>query len=165
MHDIKLIRKNPDFFSKKIAERNSNIDIKRILDLDKKNRELIQNKEKLEQEKKIISQKQDKSLFKKSKEMSLKIDTLNKDHIKIKNEIDFLLSSLPNLATDNVPIGADEKSNKEIKKIGKVTKFDFKPSSHDQIGKKIGQIDFDVANKTSGSRSKRQMVRVARCAP
>ena len=53
MHDIKLIRKNPDFFSKKLVERNSKIDLKNLLDLDKKNRELIQNKEKLEQEKKI----------------------------------------------------------------------------------------------------------------
>jgi len=152
MHDIKLIRKNPDFFLKKLIERNSKIDLKKILDLDKKNRELIQKKEKIEQEKKIISQKQDKSLFKQSKEMSLQIDTLNKDHTKIKNEIDILLSSLPNLATDNVPIGNDETSNKEIKKVGEVPKFDFKPNSHDQIGKKIGQIDFDVANKTSGSR-------------
>ena len=71
MHDIKLIRKDPDFFSKKLLDRNSEIDLKYLLDLDKKNRALIQNKEKLEQEKKIISQKQDKSLFKRSKEMSL----------------------------------------------------------------------------------------------
>ena len=54
MHDIKLIRKDPDFFSKKILERNSKIDLRHFLDLDKKNRELIQIKEKLEQEKKII---------------------------------------------------------------------------------------------------------------
>ena len=59
MHDIKIIRNNPDFFVKKIAERNTKIDIKKLLDLDKKNRELIQNKEKLEQEKKLISQKKD----------------------------------------------------------------------------------------------------------
>ena len=57
MHDIKVIRKNPDLFKKKISERNTDIDIKKLLDLDENNRELIQNKEKLEQEKKIISQK------------------------------------------------------------------------------------------------------------
>ena len=54
MHDIKLIRKNPDFFLKKLVERNSKIDLKNLLDLDKKNRKLIQNKEKLEQEKKLF---------------------------------------------------------------------------------------------------------------
>jgi len=52
MHDIKIIRKNPDFFRKKISERNTDIDVNKLLDLDKNNRELIQNKEKLEQEKK-----------------------------------------------------------------------------------------------------------------
>ena len=35
MHDIKVIRKNPDFFKKKISERNTDIDIKKLLDLDK----------------------------------------------------------------------------------------------------------------------------------
>ena len=152
MLDIKLIRKDPNFFSRKLLERNSEIDLKHLLDLDKKNRELIQNKEKLEQEKKIISQKQDKSLFKRSKEMSLEIENLSKDHIKIKNEIESLLCSLPNLALDDVPIGKDEKINKEINKVGEIPKFDFKPVSHDVIGKKIKQMDFDIANKTSGAR-------------
>ena len=45
MHDIKTIRKDPDFFSKKITERNSKVDLKLLLDLDKKNRNLIQEKE------------------------------------------------------------------------------------------------------------------------
>ena len=61
MHDVKQIRKDPDYFLKKISERNVKFNIKDLLDLDKKNRECIQNKEKLEQEKKIISQKKDKS--------------------------------------------------------------------------------------------------------
>ena len=73
MHDIKLIRKDPDLFLKKIQDRNSKVNIKSLLDLDKKNRDLIQNKEKLEQEKKIISKKKDKSLFSRSKEISKQI--------------------------------------------------------------------------------------------
>ena len=152
MHDIKLIRKNPDFFTKKLSERNAKIDIKFLLDLDKKNRILIQEKEKLEQEKKIISQNKDKSQFKRSKESSLEIDKLNIEQIKIKNEIETMLSSLPNLALDDVPIGVDETKNKEINKIGKIPKFDFKPLSHEQIGKKLNQMDFDTASKTSGAR-------------
>ena len=57
MHSIKLIRKKPDFFLKKLGHRNINISLKSILDLDRKNRKLIQSKEKLEQEKKNISLK------------------------------------------------------------------------------------------------------------
>ena len=61
MHDIKLIRKEPDLFLKKLSHRNANINLKDLLDLDKKNRGLIQKKEKLEQEKKIISKNKDKA--------------------------------------------------------------------------------------------------------
>ena len=152
MLDIKKIRKDPEFFSKKLLERNTKINLGNLLNVDKLNRELIQNKEKFEQEKKLISQKRDKSQFKKSQEISLKIEKLNKDHTVLKNEIETELSSLPNIALDDVPIGKDESSNKEIKKIGNVTKFDFKPLSHDQLGKKLNLMDFDVATKTSGSR-------------
>ena len=152
MHDIKLIRKNPDFFLKKLTDRNINISLKNILNLDKKNRELIQCKEKLEQEKKIISKKKDKSQFSRSKEMSIEIEQLEKSQIKIKNEIDLTLGSLPNLALDDVPVGKDETSNKEIQKIGEITKFEFKPASHYELGKKLNLMDFDAATKTSGAR-------------
>ena len=56
MHDIKIIRKNPDLFKKKLSERNISINLDTLLDLDKNNRNLIQNKEKLEQEKKNETQ-------------------------------------------------------------------------------------------------------------
>ena len=70
MHNIKFIRKEPDLFLKKLSHRNININLKSLLDLDKKNRDLIQNKEKLEQEKKIISKKRKKSQFSRSKKIS-----------------------------------------------------------------------------------------------
>ena len=73
MHNIKDIRNNFDNFKNLIKSRNVSIDLDEILDLDKKNRKLIQEKETLEQEKKSISKKQDKSLFAKSKEISEKI--------------------------------------------------------------------------------------------
>ena len=111
MHDIKLIRKNPDFFSKKIAERNSNIDIKRILDLDKKNRELIQKKENLEQEKKIITKKKDESKFSRSKDISKEIQKLLSD----KNYIDQILGDGAAKAQDI--------SSKKVKKIKEIVGF------------------------------------------
>ncbi|HIN07759.1 MAG TPA: serine--tRNA ligase [Pelagibacteraceae bacterium] len=152
MHSIKLIRKEPDFFLKKLGHRNTNIGLKSILDLDKKNRELIQSKEKLEQEKKIISKKQDKRQFSRSKKISKEIEQFNKSQIKIQNKIEAILSSLPNLALNDVPIGKDDRSNKEIKKIGEISKFEFKPMSHYEIGNNLNLMDFDVARKTSGAR-------------
>jgi len=65
MHNIKSIRKDPDYYLRKFTNRNTDLDLKNLLNLDKKNRELIQSKEKLEQEKKMISKKQGrKSIFK-----------------------------------------------------------------------------------------------------
>ena len=152
MHNIKSIRKESEFFLKKLVDRNMNINLKSILDLDKKNRELIQSREKLEQEKKIISKKKDTSQFSRSKEISKKIEQIDKDQKKIKNEIDTTLSSLPNIALEDVPVGKDNNSNKEIKKIGNIPEFGFKPISHHEIGKRLNFMDFNAATKTSGAR-------------
>ena len=152
MHNIKFIRKEPDLFLKKIINRNSKIDLSNILKLDQKNRDLIQKKEKLEQEKKIISKKNDKSQFVKSKEISKDISELENYQNEINLKIQDILKSLPNIALDDVPIGIDEKSNKEISKIGEIYDFKFKPLSHYEIGKKLDLMDFDTATKTSGAR-------------
>jgi len=152
MHNIKFIRKEPDLFLKKLTHRNININLKNLLNLDIKNRDLIQNKEKLEQEKKIISKKKEKSLFSRSKEISKEVEKIEKSQKLLKDEIESIIITLPNLALDDVPIGKDKNSNKEINKVGDISKFDFKPLSHYEIGKKLNLMDFDTATKTSGSR-------------
>ena len=152
MHNIKLIRKDPIFFSKKLDQRNTKIDLENLLNLDKKNRELIQKKEKLEQEKKIISKKKDKSQFSRSRAISKEIDILNKSQLNTQDKIEETLALFPNIALEDVPIGKDDTTNKEIKKIGKIPDFKFKPLSHYEIGTNLKLMDFDVASKTSGSR-------------
>ena len=152
MHNVKDIRNNFDNFKNIIKSRNVSIDLDEILDLDKKNRKLIQEKETLEQEKKSISKKQDKSLFAKSKEISDKILSINKDQSLIKNKLDGLLSSIPNLPLSDVPIGTDENSNKEVSKSGTINKFNFEPKSHYELGENLKMLDFDLATKTTGAR-------------
>ena len=152
MHNLKSIRENPDFFKKKLNDRNFKFNIKELLDIDKKNRETIQIKEKLEQEKKIISKKQDKSQFEKSKKISKELESLENLQKKIKNELNNILNFLPNLALDDVPVGKDDSFNKELEKVGKIPKFNFKPKSHYDLGKRLNYMDFDLATLTSGSR-------------
>ena len=152
MHNIKTIRDNPEIFIKKINDRNSKIDLNELLNLDKQSRELIKKKEKLEQEKKIISRSKDSSQFIKSKNISKEIKKFDDLQINIKRKIDTTLGSLPNIALDNVPIGNNDTSNKIIEIFGKTPDFDFTVSSHYEIGKKLNLIDFDVASKVSGSR-------------
>ncbi len=152
MHNIKDIRNNFDVFKSKIKSRNVNFKLDIIIDLDLKNRKLIKEKESLENKKKEISKSRDKTLFVKSKEISKKIDKIAKDQLIAKKELDEILSSLPNLPLDDVPLGADEKSNKEIKKYGEIKIFDFNPKSHYEIGENLKMLDFDLASITTGSR-------------
>ena len=152
MHNIKSIRKNPDFFKKKFSDRNFNIKLDHLLNLDKTNRNLIEKKEKFEQEKKSISQKKDKKLFLKSKDLSTKIESLAEEQIKVQIEINNILMSAPNIALDDVPVGEDDKANLLVKKVGVVKKFSFLPRSHFEIGQKLNLMDFNLATKTSGTR-------------
>ena len=150
MHNLKDIRINIDKFKSKIKERNVEIDFDKLLSLDKENRLLIQEKEKFEQEKKILSKSKESKNFEKSKKLSIEIDKLSKKQNEITNKIDLILSNIPNVALEDVPVGSDEKSNKVIKKHGDPKKFEFKIKSHIDLGK--DNMSFDIASKLSGSR-------------
>ena len=152
MHNLKELRKNLDNFKKKFKDRNVDFDINDFNKKDTLNRDLINQKEKLEQEKKILSKSKDKSNFNKSKKISEEITDLTKKQTLIQNELDKIVFSLPNLAHDDVPIGKDEKSNKLIKKRGDIKKFSFKVKSHVELGTKDLNIDFETSIKLSGSR-------------
>ncbi len=152
MHNIKDIRQNPDQFKKDLSNRFADIDLKKILFLDESNRNLIQKKESLEKEKKDISKTKDPSLFKKSKKISEQISNFNEEQSVIKKQLDDILSSIPNIALKDVPVGKDDTFNKEVSKNGKIPTFNFKPKSHYELGEKLKMLDFDLATKTSGSR-------------
>ena len=152
MHNIKDIRDNIDNFIQLISKRNIKLENNIIIDLDQKNRKLIQEKENLEKEKKKISKTKNKSLFEKSKKISLEIDKVNKEQSETKKKLDDLLSSLPNIALKDVPDGKDENSNVEVEKKGTIRNFEFKPKSHYDLGSALNMLDFDLATKTTGSR-------------
>ena len=152
MHNIKDIRNDFENFKEKLKNRNIDISLDNIISLDEENRKLIQEKEKFEMEKKTISKSKDQSLFEKSKELSLKIEEINKNQIKLQRQITDILSSIPNIPLSDVPIGQDENSNKEIEKKGEIKDFNFKPKSHYELGDKLNMLDFDLATKTTGSR-------------
>ena len=152
MHNIKDLRKNLNNFKKKLQDRNFELKIDVFENLDENNRKLISQKEKLEEEKGILSKSKDKSNFEKSKKISLEISKISKEQINSQKKLNELLYILPNLAQEDVPVGKDESSNKLIKKYGKIKEFAFKPKSHTELGLKSGEIDFDTASKLSGTR-------------
>ena len=152
MHNIKELRKNLKDYKKKLLERNFDFKIDEFESLDSNNRNLISIKEKLEQEKGVLSKSKNQSNFEKSKKISDEIAKISLEQNIAQNKLNRLLHFLPNLAQNDVPIGKDEKSNKLIKKFGKIKEFSFKPKSHTELCTKSNEIDFDTASKLSGSR-------------
>ena len=152
MHNLKEIRKNLEIFKKKFDERNIKINFEELLAFDKENRDKIQKKESLEQEKKILSKSKEEINFKKSKNLSKEIESLSTEQSKLQIKINLILSKLPNISLDDVPIGNDETGNVLIKKVGGIKKFEFKIKSHIELGENKDLIDFKTATKLSGSR-------------
>jgi len=152
MHNLKELRKNLDNLKKKFNDRNIDFDINDFSEKDTLNRDLINKKEKLEQEKKSLSKTKDKSNFEKSKKISDQISVILKKQNESQNQINKIIFSLPNIALADVPVGKDEKTNKLIKRVGKIKNFLFNVKTHVEIGSKEKSIDFDTSIKLSGSR-------------
>jgi len=152
MHNIKEIRNNIESFKEALSKRFLDIDVVKILSLDESNRNYIQQREILEKEKKDISKSKDKTLFEKSKNISAEIEKINKLQTVVKEQLETILSSIPNIPYSDVPIGKDENSNIEISKLGTIPNFTFKPKSHYELGENLEMLDFDLATKTTGSR-------------
>ena len=62
------------------------------------------------------------------------------------------LAAVPNVPLDDVPVGADESANVEIRRFGEKRRLDFRPKEHFELGEALGQMDFEAAAKMSGAR-------------
>ncbi|MGI9036984.1 MAG: serine--tRNA ligase [Pyrinomonadaceae bacterium] len=63
-----------------------------------------------------------------------------------------LLAGLPNIPANDVPVGADETANVEIRKWGEPREFDFEVKDHVDLGENLGVLDLERAGKITGSR-------------
>jgi seryl-tRNA synthetase len=165
MINLKTLRDNPQLYKKKYKERflkNSDKLIDEIIDIDISIREILDKQQKLQEERNKISKelsvakdkKSDNFLTLSKKVVRIKVDIENfeKGISEQKIKINTILHRLPNIHLDDVPVGEDSKSNKEIRKFGKIRDFDFKIKSHDEIGVEKDLMDFDTATKISGAR-------------
>ena len=163
MINIKDIRTQENFIIASLNKRNfknSEKIIKEVIDLDKDYRVHLEKKEKLLNERNVLSKELSKNISdnKKLQEISLKVTTLKQEVLKLDQTIEKknkmlndILLSLPNIPYEDVPVGASENENIEIRKFGKCIVND-KILSHEEIGEKIGKLDFETAVKISGSR-------------
>ncbi len=164
MLDIKLIRESPEIIKKDLKKRKDNEKLKlldKVIELDKQNRELMQQAQHMRSKRnevsKIISmlKKQGKDVTKELKlaaEIPQDIKKIEEEQNKIQDKLKNGLRTLPNILHESVPYGEGEDENETIEKVGKLITHDFKTKSHVDILDEYDQADIPRAGKISGSR-------------
>lgn len=150
MLDIKLIRENPDTVKDGIAKKNANPKlVDDLLALDKNWRELTKDLDILRAKHNELSKNRDLEEAKKNKE---EIKTLESKLAEAEKERQLVWWQIPNLPSEDTPVGKDESGNKVLRKWGEPKKFDFKVRDHMEIGELLDIIDTERASKVSGTR-------------
>ena len=153
MLDIKFIRENSEKVKESCKNKQVKVDIDKLLKLDTQKREQLQELENLRAEQnKISKQSIDKEQIEKAKKIKEKIKKIEPDLKEIEKTFNDLMLQVPNLSQEDVPAGKDETENVVVKEVGKVTKFDFKPKDHLELGENLDLIDVKRAAKISGTR-------------
>jgi len=160
MLDIQLIRDNPEFVTEAAARKKSPADIKGIVELDSRRREIIREVERLKSVRnsrsaEIAQLKKEKkdaeALIVEMKRTSDSIKELDEKLAETEKNLHYLMERVPNIPHDSVPRGESEKDNVQISEWGEAPKFDFKPKDHIELGTALDIIDFPRGAKVSGA--------------
>ncbi|QHI95300.1 serine--tRNA ligase [Aristophania vespae] len=161
MHDLKILRADPDAFDAALSRRGIAPVAQSLVQEDEMRRAALAELQKAQSERKIIARDigQAKRQGQDSAELEAKAIAL-RDHIAtlearantLQEAIDNVLKTLPNRLDDSVPDGRDESENLVIHQKGEVPKFTFTPKQHFELGEALGMMDFPTATKISGAR-------------
>mgnify|MGYP001156124467 FL=1 len=174
MLDVQILRNDIQTVTDKLIERrNFTLDVNSFVTLESERKTVQSDTESLQAQRNSISKeighaKKSGDEAKASELMSQVsefADRLKSNEEKlgsIQEKIHALLSEIPNVPNDSVPIGKAEEDNVEVKKVGIPRNYDFDPQDHVDLGEKLGALDFERATKITGSRFSVMMGAVAR---
>lgn len=174
MLDVQILRNDIQTVTDKLIERrNFTLDVNSFVTLESERKTVQSDTESLQAQRNSISKeighaKKSGDEAKASELMSQVsefADRLKSNEEKlgsIQKKIHALLSEIPNVPNDSVPIGKAEEDNVEVKKVGIPRNYDFDPQDHVDLGEKLGALDFERATKITGSRFSVMMGAVAR---
>ena len=159
MLDINFIRENSQKVKDACRNKNVDINIERVLELDKRKRGLMTEMEMLKAEQNKISRggKDNTAIFAQAKEIKEKIKEMAPELEKIDAELKVLLLQLPNIPFEDVPVGKDDSGNVVLRKVGNPTSLfsklrGTKSLDYMELGATLDLIDTERAGKVSGSR-------------
>ena len=140
MLDIQIIRDDPKLVKKVAKDKNVEVDVDKILELDKKRKDLLQKIEKLNAAKKETAGKMKRASDAEKKKIAAEGKKIKKQLAEIEptlretaEQLNELMLNTPNIPSDDTPVGKDESGNVEVSKWGEPTKFDFKAKDHVEL--------------------------------
>lgn len=154
MLDVNFIRENPQKVKDACKNKNANVDVDRVLELDKKKRELMTEIETLKAEQNKISRggTENQAIFAQAKEIKGKIKEMEPELENVSEELKISLLQLPNIPFDDVPVGKDDSQNVVMRQVGKPAKFNFEKKDYMVLGESLDLIDTERAGKVAGAR-------------
>jgi seryl-tRNA synthetase len=161
MHDLKTIRDDPTAFDAALGRRGLPPQSADILDLDARRRAAQTRLQEYQQRRNEVSKQVGAAKAKGGDASALMAEVAQlKDAMQVTEAeeqqvaaaLDGLLQSIPNLPAADVPEGADESANVEIRRHGQQRNFPFAPKQHFEVGEQLGLMDFAAAAKLSGAR-------------
>jgi len=160
MLDIKFIRQNPEIVKEGCRKKQVKVDIDRLLEIDKKRREVLQAMEDMRAQKnkgsKKISgtknEKEKQKIILQMKELDKNSDRLNQNLKELNQEFNNLMLQVPIPPATDVPDGKTDKDNVPIKYWGKPTKFNFPPKDYITLMESFDLLDLKRGAKIGGFR-------------
>jgi seryl-tRNA synthetase len=157
MIDIQLVRDDPELVREKAAQKGYEIDIDKLIELDKERLELIKTVESLRQKRNENAEslkggKPSDEKIEQGRQIKLELAEREKYLSETENNFLALMKQVPNIPLREVPVGSSEDENVVAETIGEKPKFDFDPKSHIDIGLSRDWIDKERAAKVAGSR-------------
>ncbi len=153
MLSIDFIRNNKEKVATGARNKNREVDVEKILSADDMRRELLSKSQILRQERNVLAkQKPTDQSRERGKQIKDELKQIELDLAKVQSDLDLLLSFVPNIPLDEVPVGKDSTGNIEKSRFGTPPKFDFEPKSHIDIGLNLDLIDLERGAKVSGFR-------------
>ncbi|ANR69394.1 serine--tRNA ligase [Staphylococcus equorum] len=162
MLDIKLFRNEPDLVREKVTKRGMDAQVvDDILALDEKRRQLISQAEEMKAQRNKVSgeiaqKKRNKEnaddVIAEMRKLGDEIKVLDDDLNQIDHDLNDKLSRIPNIIQDDVPVGASDEENVELKRWGTPRNFDFEEKAHWDLVEDLNMANFERGAKVSGAR-------------
>jgi len=161
VHDLSFFRNNFEKLAERLATRGGAINLDGFRDLDLRRRSAISQAEQLKARKNQESveigklKREGADTTERQKEVRAiadQITALDEQVKTVDDEFQQLLSGIPNVPHESVPVGKSAGDNVEVRHSGEPAKFDFEPKAHWDLGPELGILDFERAVKITGAR-------------